>query len=557
MYSAIDELAGIFLEDKELPVLCREAILERRITRAHFVRKFKRLLKRLAVGLKEESREAIDLDLANLVSSTAGVVAEKVRSQIEQEYSRPDTTPTQVKVNYQAHPINDAQDGSSADEDENGQERELDGNFAVLVSHGRSFIKESTAFRKLQKEFKEYIMPSRSDKGFNNGHFGEVESWVAKWIRVMSPRALAFVLKNKASGWTKTVHFDHKELFAKIGLVEKSIPKNHERFRWTNRQGKKLYDDYVVHEPGALQNLQEYLDATTIPVVPTNAAPASSHGQISSRAASMYTPNLTHLSTGIFTSIDITDQPTHSPRDFQTDITQQPVESRASFTGPLWLLSCIERRGHPLQLHQEIITHVTDDRELFHALRKIYYSHRRKYESFWSMRTLHSIHFMKFWYGGHGLIDVRCHPELCESGKHCACIPPAHLVAPQGKDYVCQPIPSQRSPPWGPNIMMNCFKDPDSRKSQADTILQQLPKKMTTEADLDQAEMIEAWGIFFREDWDWKRIWVVLGIAFFPPSLLFGILWGILRQDTQGAFGVASWWMTGATIAVGIVGTCT
>ena len=104
---------------------------------------------------------------------------------------------------------------------------------------------------------------------------------------------------------------------------------------------------------------------------------------------------------------------------------------------------------------------------------------------------------------------------------------------------------------------MDFFKDPDSRKPRANTILQQLPKKITTEVDLDRAEMIEAWGIFFREDWDWMRIWVVLGIALFPPSLLFGILWGILRQDIQGAFGVASWWMAGATIAVGIIATCT
>lgn len=104
---------------------------------------------------------------------------------------------------------------------------------------------------------------------------------------------------------------------------------------------------------------------------------------------------------------------------------------------------------------------------------------------------------------------------------------------------------------------MNFFKDPDSRIPGADWILQQLPKKIGAELDSDEAEMLQAWGIFYREDWDWMRIWVVLGVAFFPPSLLFGILWGILRQDIQGAFGVASWWMAGATIAVGIVGTCT
>lgn len=162
----------------------------------------------------------------------------------------------------------------------------------------------------------------------------------------------------------------------------------------------------------------------------------------------------------------------------------------------------------------------------------------------------------QFGYRGHGIIDVRCHPEPCDPGK-CACIPPADRVFPQGEDYACQPIPSALLPPIGPRLMMQLFKDPDSLISGADSFLQQLPKKMSGELHSDGMEMKVAWGIFYREDWDWMRIWVALGVAFFPPSLLFGILWGIMRQDIQGAFGVASWWMTGATIAVGIVGTCT
>ncbi|KAL3962979.1 hypothetical protein ACCO45_004502 [Purpureocillium lilacinum] len=69
------------------------------------------------------------------------------------------------------------------------------------------------------------------------------------------------------------------------------------------------------------------------------------------------------------------------------------------------------------------------------------------------------------------------------------------------------------------------------------------------------SEVVEAWGIYYQEDWDWAKIWWILGAGFFPPSLLFGILWGILKQDIQGAFGVASWWMAGATVVVGIAGT--
>ena len=161
----------------------------------------------------------------------------------------------------------------------------------------------------------------------------------------------------------------------------------------------------------------------------------------------------------------------------------------------------------------------------------------------------------KFWYGGYGLIDVKCHPEPSEAGSPCASVPSAHLVSPQGEDYACQPIPSPRSPPWGPKLLMDAFHDPESRKPIACEILQQLPKKMTAAVDLDKAEVREAWGIYFPEGLDWLRIWIVLLVAFSLPSLLFDILWGVLRHDISGCFGVACWWMAGVAIATGIMGT--
>jgi hypothetical protein len=67
--------------------------------------------------------------------------------------------------------------------------------------------------------------------------------------------------------------------------------------------------------------------------------------------------------------------------------------------------------------------------------------------------------------------------------------------------------------------MMDFFRDPDSRKAGTDWILQQLQKKIGAELASDRADMSQAWGIFYREDWDWMRIWIVLGVAFLPPSL--------------------------------------
>jgi hypothetical protein len=105
--------------------------------------------------------------------------------------------------------------------------------------------------------------------------------------------------------------------------------------------------------------------------------------------------------------------------------------------------------------------------------------------------------------------------------------------------------------------MMDFFTDPDGIARDATLVLQQLPKKAGGELQAQSIESKEAWGIYYKEGWNWTKIWCILSFGFFPPSLLFGILWGVLRKDVQGSFGVASWWMTGATIFIGVVGTCT
>ena len=58
-----------------------------------------------------------------------------------------------------------------------------------------------------------------------------------------------------------------------------------------------------------------------------------------------------------------------------------------------------------------------------------------------------------------------------------------------------------------------------------------------------------------KQGWDWAKILWILGLGLFPPSLLFGLLWAILKKDVLGAFGVAAWWVAGMTVLFGIVGT--
>ncbi|OGM44111.1 hypothetical protein ABOM_007284 [Aspergillus bombycis] len=189
------------------------------------------------------------------------------------------------------------------------------------------------------------------------------------------------------------ISWDPAELLRSLYLRERKVPKHHKRFRWTNRYGKRLYDDYIEREPGALQALQDYLAVTT---VPKKTITPSDHGQSSSRAASLYTPNVQSTqTTSPLTTADIADQSVTNSGNSESSTVLHDIEQPTKPTRPLLLLACIKRHGRPVKLHQEFVTHIADDRQLFHTLRKIYYNHRQRLESFWSLRTLHSIHFMR------------------------------------------------------------------------------------------------------------------------------------------------------------------
>jgi hypothetical protein len=70
-------------------------------------------------------------------------------------------------------------------------------------------------------------------------------------------------------------------------------------------------------------------------------------------------------------------------------------------TRTLHLLYCMEKGRHSVELYQELITHITDDQQLFHLLRNSYYTHRGRFRPYWSLKTVHSIHFMKVSWRSH------------------------------------------------------------------------------------------------------------------------------------------------------------
>ncbi|KAF4234051.1 hypothetical protein CNMCM6457_004200 [Aspergillus fumigatiaffinis] len=552
MGSAIGELVSIFFEDQNMNLLYQVAVGDRRIGPERFARNFRRLLKLFSDGLKDEAQDSFDMELANLVQSKAGLVANTIRDKIKLIYDDPRDLST---TDMSEKPIQDMEkdrlpDHTSTVDMDDTDDTDSDGDvaaeraherFAVLVSRGRSFIEESNAFKKLRKDLEKFVFPALEEvpqvkpESANEHHPAPSDP-----IGISPARS------------ERKYYLTLQRFLCHIGLQESNILPHHRRLRWTNRRGEKLYDDYIEHEPGALQVLRDYLDTC---VERTKTTSEGGQGQTSAHPTSsqMSIPSLTWVhNTG---ATNIADK-AQLPEGVRSSFDQKDVELGEDSNRTLRLMSCIERRGHPVTLHQEVVSHIKDDRELFHALRCIYHNHKGRFESFWSLRTIHAIHFMKFTYGGHPYIDVRCHNEICEKGKPCNCIPPPRLVPPMGAEYECCPVPPKLSPPVGPQLMVSLFNDPDSIQSGAALIMQQLPKRLNGKLYSPCFEQEEAWGIYYEEGWNWAKIWLFLAIGFFLPSLVFGVLWGILKRDVQGAFGIASWWMTGATIILGVIGTC-
>ncbi|KAK7213132.1 hypothetical protein V2G26_020310 [Clonostachys chloroleuca] len=428
----------------------------------------------------------------------------------------------------------------------------------LLLSEVEHFILSADAFSNLRLALRSWLNLDDGNPADPNPKANEDEAPLNTNPNTASSKGNSHkLLALKSMIWRAGMAIFNKvqNVFVLTGCREPELVDGYQRVRWKNNKGKTLFEDYVENEPGALQALEAYLNTCAYQKNNTGSASSSSssneqrtHNTKSSDSGSNSSNTLpTNVSCHSGQGVDADD----TTRTFDRDI-----EMTASTSETLHLFTCIERGFHKLDFNQKVVTNIPNDQTLFESLREEHYcGYRGSWRRIISLRAIQSVHFMKFVYGGPGYIDPRCHEEVCEKGRPCDCIPPSRLVCPTGTEYKCSPVPARLSPPVGSRLMMDFFTDPARISKNSTFILQQLPKRTYGELRKEQGELVEAWGIYFKEGWNWSRIWWVLGLAFFPPSLLFGILWSVLRQDIQGAFGVASWWLTSATILIGILGT--
>lgn len=155
--------------------------------------------------------------------------------------------------------------------------------------------------------------------------------------------------------------------------------------------------------------------------------------------------------------------------------------------------------------------------------------------------------------GRHQYAGINFH-SACTDDR-CSCLPSEDKVHGSNAEYKCNPIPPRRYPPLPPNLLAHALSHPHTIEDGQTLALNQFPKKLHQRlaAKLDREAV--GWGIYIREGLDWNKIWALMIGAFVAGSLIFGVLWTVLEHDIQGAFGVASWWLTMCTVVLGYFAT--
>jgi hypothetical protein len=100
--------------------------------------------------------------------------------------------------------------------------------------------------------------------------------------------------------------------------------------------------------------------------------------------------------------------------------------------------------------------------------------------------------------------------------------------------------------------MMHMLYSPECFDGEDDTsILDLLPKRTLGELQV-ASDPVDGWGIYFEDERD---VALIVGVSFgicLVASLLFLILWSVLKDDIQGGSGVGAYILAAGTSTLAI-----
>jgi hypothetical protein len=166
-------------------------------------------------------------------------------------------------------------------------------------------------------------------------------------------------------------------------------------------------------------------------------------------------------------------------------------------------------------------------------MRKSYTLVRGRWTSLLSFRTLHGIKFVKFELYSSLLVDV----------KKVNSMPPA-----TNSNYHYRPAPPKLIPPIGENHLLHLYHHPDHAE-QSHICLTRLPKKLHEKLTCIEG-INEEWGLQFIEDWNKKKISLLVVLLLVVASSGIGVLWSVYKHSISDAFAMASYVV--AVVAAGV-----
>lgn len=121
----------------------------------------------------------------------------------------------------------------------------------------------------------------------------------------------------------------------------------------------------------------------------------------------------------------------------------------------------------------------------------------------------------------------------------------------QTPEYRCSPAgPLKRWPPVLSRYLVHRLEDPSCVHKDDKTVLQKIPRRICGKIKAEPDQEVEGWGIYYEEGPNLLWIAVLTMAVFCLTGLLFGILWGVLKDDLQGSFGVSGFL---AAVCAGVV----
>jgi hypothetical protein len=190
----------------------------------------------------------------------------------------------------------------------------------------------------------------------------------------------------------------------------------------------------------------------------------------------------------------------------------------------LFLLVCHDVDKFDKKLLQLPVSDIQSDEKIFRALNYHYRTRFTRLKSLISLRMLTGIKFVQFeLYRKSQSVDVRIKNSIPE---------------PTNIDYRYRPVPIDLIPPVGEHRLMHFFYNPDCAEDVS-TCLERFPKRLRGKLACGEKPVITGWGLQLEEGPNIKKVTIAYLVCVFI-SVIWGIIWTVLRHDIQGAFTISA-----------------